>query len=112
MRKETLWRVTLLGLCALVFFFALHAKIAVYNGGAPAKATPSTASKLWISGQKMEAQTLQSAGVVLFWIAFTCLFSLLLHREHKVRSVVLVPPPNDVRLRHLHRFLRPPPFQN
>ena len=39
-------------LCVLVFMFALHAKTAVYNGGAPAKVTPSTASKLWLNGQK------------------------------------------------------------
>ena len=28
-RNKTLWRATLLWLCALVFFFALHAKLAV-----------------------------------------------------------------------------------
>ena len=112
MRKNILWRATLLWLCALVFFFALHAKTAVYNGGSPAKATPSTASKLWLSGQKMEAQTLQSAGVVLFWIAFTCLFSLYLHRQPRVLSAVVIPSPNNLRLRYLHRFLRPPPSQN
>jgi hypothetical protein len=112
MRESILWRVTLLWLCALVFFFALHAKTAVYHGGAPAKVTPSTASKLWLSQQKMEAQTLQPTGVVLFWIAFTCLFSLNLQREPRVRSVVVIASPNDLRLRYLHRFLRPPPFQN
>lgn len=107
-----LWRATLLWLCALVFFFALHAKVAVYNGGAPAKVTPSTASKLWLSGQKMEAQSLPCTGVILFWIAFTCLFSLYLHREPKVRSAFVIPLPNNLRLRHLSRFLRPPPSQN
>lgn len=112
MRKSILWRVTLLWLCALVFFFALHAKTAVYNGAAPAKVTPSTASKLWVGQQKMEVQKLPSANVILFWIAFTCLFSLYLHREPKVRSAVVIAPPNNLRLRHLQRFLRPPPFQN
>jgi hypothetical protein len=107
-----LWRATLLWLCALVFFFALHAKVAVYNNGTPAKVTPSTASKLWLSGQKMEAQAPQSTGLVLFWIAFSCLFSLNLHRAPKVRSAIARPLPNDLRLRHLHRFLRPPPFQS
>lgn len=111
-RNKTLWHATLLWLCALVFFFALHAKLAVYNGSAPVKATPSTASKLWVSGQKMESHTPQPTGVILFWIAFTCLFGLYLHRQPKLRSVVLTPPPNDLRLRHLHRFLRPPPNQN
>jgi hypothetical protein len=110
-RNKPLWRATLLWLCALVFFFALHAKLAVYTGGAPAKVTPSTASKLWLSSQKMETQTPQSTGVVLFWIAFTCLFGLYLHREPKVRSAELTPPPNDLKLRHLRRFLRPPPSQ-
>jgi hypothetical protein len=112
MRNRTLWRATLLWLCALVFFFALHAKLAVYTGGVPAKATPSTASKLWVSGQKMETQTPQPTGVVLFWIAFTCLFGLYLHRAPKVRRIVLTPPPNNLRSWQLHRFLRPPPDQH
>ena len=56
MQHERLWRGLLLMLCALVFMFALHAKTAVYNGSAPAKVTPSTASKLWLNGQKMEVQ--------------------------------------------------------
>ena len=112
MRNETLWRATLLWLCSLVFFFALHAKLAVYNGDAPAKVTPSTASKLWVSSQKMESQTLESAGVVLFWIAFTSLFSLYLHREPRVQSVFVTPPPTLFPQRHLRRFLRPPPVQD
>ncbi len=112
MRNKTLWRATLLVLCALVFFFALHAKTAVYNNGAPAKITPATSLKLWLSGHKMESETLESASVVLFWIAFTCLFGLLLHQEPKVHSVFITPPPSNLPLRHLHRFLRPPPVRN
>ncbi len=101
----------LLVLCALVLFFAFHAKLAVYNHGAPIQVTPSTASKLWLSSQKMEAQTLESASALLFWIAFSCFFSLYLHREPKVRAAFVAPLPQSVPLRYLHRFLRPPPLQ-
>jgi hypothetical protein len=105
-------RAMLLVLCALVLFFAFHAKLAIYDGGAPVKITPSTASKLWLSSQKMEAQTLESASAILFWIAFSCLFSLYLRREPRVSAVLAVPPPRYFALRYLHRFLRPPPAQS
>jgi hypothetical protein len=109
MQHKTLWRATLLGLCGLVFFFALHAKTAVYNDGAPAKVTPSTASKLWINGQKIKSQSFEPAGSVLFWIAFTCFFGLYLHKEQKVQPAFRIPPTKVLTLRHLQRFLRPPP---
>jgi len=112
MQNRVLWRTLGLAFCALVFFFALHAKTAVYEGSA-AKITPSTASKLWVSGQKLEIPTLKSCtGTLLFWMAAICLLSLYFHNERLAQSVFVVPAPKDRPLRHLHRFLRPPPFQN
>jgi hypothetical protein len=111
MQNKVLWRTVALVFCALVFFFALHAKTAVYEGSA-AKVTPSTASKLWESGQKLEPPTLKSStGTVLFWMAAICLLSLYFHNERLAQSVFVVPAPTDRSLRHLNRFLRPPPFQ-
>ncbi len=111
MQNNTMRSAMLLALCALVFMFALHAKTAVYNGGAPAKVTPVTASKLWLSGQKMEVQSVEASHAVLFWIAVLCLFQLFLHREPRVQSIFLTPPPRNLSLRYLQRFLRPPPVQ-
>jgi hypothetical protein len=101
----------LLTMCALVFMFALHAKTSVYNSGAPAKVTPTTASKLWFSGNKMEVQAIDSSTAILFWMAFACLFGLFLHSKRRVQSVFLSPPPRNRSLRYVQRFLRPPPFQ-
>jgi len=101
----------MLALCGLVFFFALHAKIAVYNGGAPVKLTPSTASKLWVNGQKLDLLTDDSSSSAVFWMAFFCLWGLYLQRERRVPQVFLTPRPSNLTLRHLHPFLRPPPVQ-
>lgn len=111
MRHNTLRCAMLLALCALVFLFALHAKTAVYNGGAPAKVTPATASKLWLSGQKMEVRSVDSSAGVLFWMMALCLFGLCLQRESGVQSVFLAPLPRNLSLRYVQRFLRPPPIQ-
>jgi hypothetical protein len=108
--KANLWRTAmLLSMCALVFMFALRAKTSGYNGDAPPKVTPSTASKLWLSGQKMEVQSVDTNMAVRFWMTVVCLFGLFLHREPRVRDFVLTPAPSPVALRYLHRFLRPPP---
>lgn len=96
----------------LVFFFALHAKTAVYNDGIPAKVTPSTASKLWLSGQKMEIQSLETITYMLFWTAALYLLGLCLQPEHGILSRLVTPPLGNLPLRHLNRFLRPPPVQD
>jgi len=108
-RKNKLRRATLLALCALVFFFALHAKTAVYGARHSANITPSTAGKLWFSSQKMEPRAPSSAAVVLFWIGLLSLFGLYLHREPRMPNPFLMPAPRHRALRRLHRFLRPPP---
>lgn len=110
MKTKMRWRAQLIMLCALVFMFALHAKTSVYSRTGPAKATPSTASKLWLSGQKMEVQSVDSGSGMLFWMAVLCLVGLYLHRELRARSAFLAPFPKNLPLRQVHRFLRPPPL--
>jgi hypothetical protein len=111
MQNKVLWRTLALGFCALVFFFALHAKTSVYNGSS-CNVTPSTASKLWVSGQKMDTSAPESSTTgVLFWMTVLCLVGLYFHSERIFESAFLEPAPSNIPLRHLHRFLRPPPFQ-
>lgn len=109
--QEGLLRKLLLGLCALVFFFALHAKTAVYNGGAPVKVTTATASKLWLDGQKMQTRSVDSNPSALFWMAVSCLCGLYLHRETFVQRVVVTSSSATSTLHYRRRFLRPPPVQ-
>lgn len=97
--------------CALVFFFALHAKTAVYNGGSTGKVPPSAASKMWTSGQKMEAPSVDPTGGLLFWMAVICLFAPYFHREPRIHSAFGTPPASKLSLWYLHQFLRPPPVQ-
>jgi hypothetical protein len=40
------------------------------------------------------------------------LLGLFLCEQPFIKAALIVPPPGNLRLRHLHRFLRPPPFQN
>ncbi len=110
MKNERLWRAILLTLCFLVFLFVMRAKTDVYKGNAPVKATVSTASKLRPTGQqKMEVRLADQGAGVLFWMAVVCFFGLALHRERHVPTAFLPIPVRTLILRHLHRFLRPPP---
>ncbi len=111
MHDERLQRLLLLALCVLVFLFALHAKTGVYNGGAPAKMTPSTASKLWLSGQKMQVPSVEVGSSVLFCMLLLCLFALHLQRQSLAKTARITLPPRSISLRYVCRFLRPPPFQ-
>jgi hypothetical protein len=111
MQNDRLWRTLLLSLCVLIFMFVLHAKTAVYNGDAPAKVTPSTASKLWLSGQKMEVHSADSGTRLLFWMGTLCLlYGVHLRRAPRVQGAFTPPAPRNFALRHLRRFLRPPPI--
>ena len=109
MRNNTLRMAMLLSMCALVFIFALRAKTGGYNGAAPPKVTPSTASKLWLSSQKMEVQSVDTNTAIMFWMAVACLFGLFLHREPRIENLPLVQAPSKAALQYLRRFLRPPP---
>ena len=110
-QARRLWRTPIPALCGLVFFFALHAKIAVYNGGAPVKVTPSTATKLWLKAQKPEVLSLDSSSSALPWMTVPCVWNVYLQRERRVLSAFPPPRSNKLALCHLHPFLRPPPVQ-
>lgn len=97
--------------CILVFLFALHAKTAVYGGTSAGKISPSTASKLWVSSEKMEFRAELLHSVPLFWLFLISVFGLYLSRDCSFRSIVAVP---SISIRHrwqVRRFQRPPPFQ-
>ena len=102
------------GFCILVFLFALHAKTAVYGGVAQTKVTPSTASKLWVGGQKMQPGIVSPASAPLFLVVFLSLFllGLQLVRQPRLQSSLILASPSNLRLRYLHRFLRPPPVRS
>jgi hypothetical protein len=105
-------QVLLLALCALVFWFALHAKTGVYGDGIPVKVTPSTAGKLWLNGQKMEIQPVTSSpSALLFCIALLLIYRLYLHRKPRVPTALCLPAARHLSRWHSHRFLRPPPVR-
>ena len=109
-QKEMVWRTLAVLVCALVFFFALHAKTSVYNGSG-VNVTPSTSSKLWLGGQKTPTHSLESNTGLLFWMAVLCSFILFVQRERLERTSPLVAAHSNLPIRYLHRFLRPPPVQ-
>jgi hypothetical protein len=98
--------------CVLVFLFALYAKTAVYGHTARPNVTPSTAGKLWVSGQKMEVRVFLPATMPLLPLFFLAMFGLTVLRPRFVQSACTVAPPSNLELWHLQRFLRPPPFQS
>lgn len=98
--------------CALLFFFALHAKTAVYRGISHGQITPSTASKLWAGGEKIDARFVAPQSVSPSWLICLGLLGLCLRPQRRFHDAFVVPPPSNIRLRHLHRFLRPPPVQS
>src|SRR5215472_3114277 len=102
------WRVLLLLACVLVFSFALHAKVAVYDHGSQPQ--PSTSSKLWIAGLKPELPSATSL-FSLFWFAtfLVCLISWRLEQRYHADRVIVA---RELRRQqYLHRFLRPPPLR-
>jgi hypothetical protein len=98
-------------LCGLVFFFALHAKIAMYDGGTAVKVTPSTAAKLWLKGEKPEVPSVDSSSSALVWMTVLCMWAVYLQRERRVQSAFLTPRSSKLALCYLLPFLRPPPIQ-
>ena len=69
------WRLLLLVACVLVFAFALHAKVSVYQQGG--HIDTSTSSKLWLDGDRQVSQPISQSLTVL-WLA-----SLLIYFLHK-----------------------------
>jgi len=106
-----LWCATRVAFCVLVFFFALHAKTAVYGGGTSGRLTPATTCKLWPNEQKMERQTFDAGAGAVFCMVVLCLVEPYIRREPYVHSAFLAPPPSHHSRLHFHRFLRPPPVQ-
>ena len=106
--NSVFWRILLLLACVLVFSFALHAKVAVYDHGSQPQ--PSTSSKLWLTGLKSEVSSTASFASLLWLAAFLiCLISWQFEqRYHAVCETVVY----ELRRRHyLHRFLRAPPLR-
>ena len=102
------WRMLLLLACVLVFSFALHAKMAVYDHGSQPQ--PSTSSKLWLTGLRTELPSATSL-ISLFWLA-TFLTSLISRRfEERYHALCGTVTRESRRRQYLHRFLRPPPLR-
>lgn len=98
------WRLLLLVACVLVFSFALHAKVAVYGQSQP---QPSTASKLWANGVKVETLATSPTSLVLWLAVF--LASVLCESQSSHHYVSPIAAREWSRHPYLHRFLRPPP---
>lgn len=105
--SPTCWRLMLLAACVLVFAFALHAKLAVYQQ--PSQPQTSTCAKLWLNGEKTVTETSLSGFFVLCFAAVV--FSLLPRpRERRYEAASCTSVPVQASRRYLHRFLRPPPI--
>jgi hypothetical protein len=102
------WRILLLLACVLVFSFALHAKVAVYDHGSQPQ--PSTSSKLWLTGLKIELPTTASL-FSLFWLAAFLTSAIYCQMEPRYHAVCETVARESRRQRYLHRFLRPPPLR-
>jgi hypothetical protein len=97
----------LLAACVLVFAFALHAKVAVYDQS-PQPET-STSAKLWLNPQR--APDPFSLTFPVPWFA-ALLFNLLFRpRETRYEVAYRTLVPSQAKRLYLHRFLRPPPVR-
>ncbi len=103
------WRALLLAACVLVFAFALHAKVAVYGNATQPRA--STASKLWLSGGKLQEQTPVAPATAVFWLAafLTYIYAIDRRPVHRYQAAREHVPPSRRSQLYLHHFLRPPP---
>jgi hypothetical protein len=102
------WRLLLLAACVLVFAFALHAKVSVYQQGG--HVDTSTSSKLWLDGDRQVSQPIcQSLTVV--WLASVLIYLLYKQSERRYDAVYRTPARVQLSQLYLHRFLRPPPLR-
>ncbi|HET9743145.1 MAG TPA: hypothetical protein VFQ00_10375 [Terriglobales bacterium] len=99
-------RFFLIALSLLVFLFALSSKLSVYQSAQPL--TAKSTSKLWLNGQKMEAQAPVTVAPLL-WSLGLFLFALFAERSSRFAAFDL-PTPTPISSFELERFLRPPPF--
>ena len=102
------WRLLLLAACVLVFAFALHAKVSVYQQGS--HIDTSTSSKLWLDGQRQVAQPI-SESLAVFWLASFLIYLFYKQSEGRHDAVYRAPAPVQLTQLYLHRFLRPPPLR-
>src|SRR6185437_2643576 len=99
-------KILLVALSLFVFLLARDAKLSLYEQ--PAHANSTNTSKLWLNGQKMEAQT----PPVLILAVLSVTFVLLrprFHQSHWPTTQFRLRRPSAVAAFELHRFLRPPP---
>ena len=98
----------LLGCCLLVFLFALHAKVSVYQQSRPLDA--ATSSKLWLDGVRHELPPVP-ARVAPFWLTTIILLLVNQQPERRYRAACPMPALATLSQLYLHRFLRPPPLR-
>jgi hypothetical protein len=102
-------RLLLLLSCVLVFYFAFHAKTAVYQS--PSHLEGSTSSKLWLNGGKLGSDVSVFDSAVL-WALTLILLLPSISSKQAFRSVRLVPVSVRNNKQYLSRFLRPPPVSS
>jgi hypothetical protein len=109
-------------LCLLVFLLALSAKLALYRQSANVpQANAISCAKLWLNGDKMEAEPRGAANrhsladqrasgfVPLLWLAIVLFFRSVQITGGRTEKRDRVFIPRHSCLLHLERFLRPPP---
>src|SRR5271157_464342 len=101
------WRLLLVAACVLVFAFALHAKVSVYQQGS--HIDTSTSSKLWLDGERQVSQPISQSLTVFRTSLLICL--LYKQSERRYDAVYRTPAPVQLSQLYLHRFLRPPPLR-
>jgi hypothetical protein len=99
-------RLLLLLSCVLVFYFALHAKTAVYHN--PSHIDGSTSSKLWLNGGKLESDVAVIDALLVWALPWLLVLPRVSGRRFfPVLRCAPVPVPSNKL--YLARFLRPPP---
>src|SRR5579884_1472919 len=99
-------KLLLIALSLFVFLLALDAKLSLYEQ--PTHVNTTNSSKLWLNGQKMEAQSSPVLVLAVLSIAFVLLRPRF-HRSPWPAMQLRTPRPSVVPSFELHRFLRPPP---
>lgn len=88
-KAENVRSALLLTLCFLLFLFVMRAKTDLYHSDTQVKTSPSTASKLLSSSQKMEIRSADAGSAVLFWAAIVSLFGLYVRQERELCTALL-----------------------
>jgi hypothetical protein len=91
----------------LVFAFALHAKVSVYQQGN--HIDTSTSSKLWLDGERQVSRPISQSLTV--FCTFLLIYLLYKRSEGRYDAVYHASVPVQLSQLYLHRFLRPPPLR-